>query len=355
MVYLLSLAVFVWVLGFADERTGLKHHNYRNYLIIAGAAVALIMGLRTQYTGSTDTYMYVTFFNGMKGYTNFADYYDLHLSDSKFIFSETGFYYFVYLLTRVFSDGQMLILAVSVVITICTCCFIYKNTEDVPTGLLVYVCLGLLTFNMNGMRQAMAMSICLLSYESVKKRKLLPFILIVLLAMLFHKTAICFVLVYFFPLLQQGKANIFWYLVAMMVFLFSMDWFIETFNAFTGEDYLVQSEATGSGLTVVLIYVACILFSLLMYDSLKKRELRSAFLGVVAGFIIYISRFFSNQIMERLSYYFFYFTILLIPGLISELEEQEQKVVRLLFGIFAIFLFWYRIKSSSFSTFKLFF
>ena len=58
MIYLLALGLFVWLLGYADERTGLRQHNYKNYLIIAGSVVALIMGLRTKYTGSSDTYAY---------------------------------------------------------------------------------------------------------------------------------------------------------------------------------------------------------------------------------------------------------------------------------------------------------
>lgn len=355
MVYLLSLAIFVWILGFADKRTMLKQNNYKIYLYIAGTAVALIMGLRTKYTGSTDTQMYILFFEGLSNYDSFIDYYNLHLRENSFIFSEAGFYFFEWLLTRIFSDGQMLVVVTSAFITFSACHFIYKNTQDPPTGLLVYVCLGLFMFNMNGMRQAMAMSICMLGYELVKKRRFLWFLVVVFIAMLFHKTAFCFVIVYFFPLLKEGKANIFWYLCAMVVFLLSVNVLVERFNAFTGEDYDITATADGGGVTVVFIYIASIILGLIMNESLKKRSTRTAFLTVVAGFVCYIARFFSNQILERLSYYYFYFTLLLIPDLINELDEQEQKVVKILFGFFAIVLLWYRVRSGAFSNFKLFY
>ena len=355
MIYLLSLALVVWLLGFADERTTLKQNNYKYYMIIAGILVALVMGLRTKYTGSTDTRMYMMFFEQIAEQNSFLECYDRNLAETEFIFSETGFYLFLWLLSRITQEGQILVLVTSAFITFCACRFIYKNTQDPPTGLLIYVCLGLFTFNMNGMRQAMAMSVCMLGYELVKKRKFLWFLAVVFLAMQFHKTAFCFVIVYFFPLLKEGKANIFWYLCGLVVFLLSVNVLVENFNAFTGEDYDVTAQADGGGITVIFIYMASMLLGLIMYDSLKKRHIRTTFLAVVAGFACYVARYFSTEVMERLSYYFFYFTLLLIPDLINELEEQERKVVKLLFGFFALALLWYRVRNGALSNFKFFF
>lgn len=355
MVYLLSLALFVWLLGFADERTALKQNNYKIYMIITGVAIALVMGLRTKYTGSTDTRVYILFFERIAAYDNFLDYYHDYLTETKFWFSESGYYLFTWLLSRVTREEQMLVFITSSFITFSACRFIYKNTQDPPTGLLIYVCLGLFTFNMSGMRQAIAMSICLLGYELVKKRKLLWFLVVVFVAMQFHKTAFCFIIVYIFPLLKEGKANIFWYLMGIVVFLFSVDQFIELANAFTGEEYLVDDSVDGGGIVVVMIYLGSIALSLIMIDSLKKRNIRTEFLCVVVGFAMYVSRYFSNQILERLSYYFFYFTLPLLPNLIGELEEREQRIVKVFFCLFAIVLFAYRLDKGLFNNFKFFF
>ncbi len=355
MIYLILLAVTVWLLGYANEQSGLRQNNYKPYIIFAGTMVALVMGLRTRWTGSSDTRTYIIAFNSIKNYDSFIDYYDKYRSESEFIFSETGFYFFAWLLTRVTSEGQMLVLVSSAFITFAACRFIYKNVKDVPTGLLIYVCLGLFTFNMSGMRQAMAMSVCILGYEFVKKRKFIRFILTILLAMQFHKTAICFAPVYFLPMLKEGKFNTVLYLAAMGVFLLAMDWFIETYNAFTGEEYEINNEASGGGFTVILIYIATISLALLMHKCLKKREIQSAFYGVIAGFTTYIARFFSTQIMERISYYFFYFTLLLIPNIFDELDEKERQTVKIIFGILAVLLFWYRLRGGAFRYFNFYF
>lgn len=355
MIYLTALGLFVWLLGYADDRTGLRQHNYKNYLLIAGSVVALMMGLRTQYTGSTDTYMYAGFYKGIVNYRSFIDYYNLTLSDVEFVFSETGFYLFMWLLSRVFSDPQILILVTSSFITYSACRFIYKNSNDVPTSMVAYVCLGLFTFNMNGMRQAMAMAICLFAYEFVKQRKLIPFLLTVFLAMQFHKTALCFFPIYLMPVIQTSKGNTFWYFVGMFAFVMAMDWIIETFNAFAGEDYLVSDQADGGGISVIMIYALAIILSLFMHRSLKDKNIRMQFYIVVLGLACYITRFFNNQVVERLSYYFFYFSVLLIPNIINELSEQERKIVKLGFGFLAVVLLWYRVQFGALSSFRLFF
>lgn len=355
MIYLTALALFVWLFGYANERIGLRHHNYKNYLIIAGSVVALIMGLRTKFTGSSDTYMYMICFDEMKLVDDFGLYYEKNLSETEFLFSETGFYYFVWLLTRVFSDSQMVVFATSVVITYSTCWFLWKNTKDAPTGLLIYVCLGLFTFNMNGMRQAMAMSVCLWAYEAVKKRKLISFALTVLLAMQFHKTAICFLPVYFIPLLKGGKANTFLFFCGMAVYMFAMDWFIETFNAFTGKEYSLDAGADSGGITVVAIYLFVLCLMLIMHESLKNRQRRCEFYCVVLGFTCYVARYFSNQILERISYYFFYFIMLLVPNVLNEMDEKERQIVKAVLGFASVALLVYRVSRGNFNNFGLFF
>ncbi len=355
MFYLLGLGAFVWLLGYADQRTRLQQHNYKTYLIIAGSMIVFIMGLRTQFTGSADTYVYMGFFDTMKPVTDFQAYNEQRMGDMNFLLSESGFLYFLWLLSRIFSNSQILLVVTAIFITGSVCRFLRRNTTDVPTGLMAYVCLGLFTFNMNGMRQAMAMSVCLWAYEFVKERKLIPFVLTVLLAMQFHKTAICFFPVYLFPLMKNNFANIFVYLCGLIAFMLSMDWFIESFNTLSGKEYDVAAEAEGGGFTVLVIYAFVIFLSLLMNKKLTDKKILCEFMCVLLGFTCYIARYFSNQILERISYYFFYFTLLLIPDLFNLMDKKERQIVKVLFGFASMAILAYRVSVGSFSSFKLFF
>lgn len=355
MVYLLSLALFVVLLGFAPKESGLHRNNHKYYMIVSGIAVTLVMGFRSRYTGSGDTYTYSRTFETLRQCEAFGEYFEAFLSDTEFIFSETGFYWLVWLLTRLTDEPQWMIFLTSVFITWASCSFLYKNSEDPTLALLVYICLGLFTFNMNGMRQAMAMSVCVLSYELVKKRKLLPFLLMVLVAMQFHKTAFAFLPVYLLPTLKNTKGNWFFYICGMGVFLLLMDQIIVFFNDATGKEYEVGDSFDSGGVTVIMIYVLAIGLSVLIPQALDKRDIRCALFGTIAGLAIYAGRYFSQQILERVSYYYFYFVPILISGIISDMEEREQKVVRVLFIFASLALFAYRTYSGMFRYFGFFF
>lgn len=354
MVYLASLAFIVAFAGMAPPKYGLQQNNYKNYMILCGFLIAAVAGLRSPYVGSADSYGYVVGFRRLRTYDRFGDYYDQYLGGHGLLFSEAGFSYFVWLLGRVFNGDQTLLIASSLVITWATCRFISRNSVEAPLSLTIYVCLTLFTFNMNGMRQAMAMSICLFAYEHAKNKKLIPFVLTVLLAMLFHKSAMCFFVVYLFPRVKNTGVNWLAYIVVLLIILLSIDKIVAGYAA-SGKDYTETSSAEGGGLFVVLLYLGAIVLTLYKHKVLEKPTARTAFIGSLAGFAAYVSRYFGADILERMSYYFYYFLLLLIPEVVQELEGEEHRFIRIFFAIGAVLLFAYRVWNSSFRYFTLFF
>ncbi len=355
MLYLVGLAMIVAFLGYAPKESGIRKNNYKYYLLVCGVLIATISSLRSPYTGTSDNYFYTVWYTTLQGYDSFGDYYDTKLSDYDFLSSEAGYHFTMWLFGRVFKDGQMSIVISSVLVTIATCFFIKRNSKDVPLSLTIYICLGLFTFNMNAMRQAMAMSICLFAYEFAKKRKLIPFVLTVMLAMLYHKTAMCFFPVFFLPRLKNNLFSWLFYVVGLILCLLYIDQIIEGYYELSGEDYSDNSTATGGGTFVILLYLGTIALTLFNKQLLEKTAARTALLATLAGFTAYVSRFVGSGILERVSYYYFYFPILLIPEAFNELEEEEHNVVKILFVIGAVLLFIYRIGKSGFSDFAFFF
>lgn len=355
MFYMLALAGVVVITGFLPPKYGLKQNNYKNYTILCGLLIVLIMGLRYKLTGSPDTYSYCVTFKAMRGFDNFQEYYDIYMSERFFLFNEWAFYYCVYLLSIPFEHEQILIFATALFITYAICRFIHKNTDDAPLGVIIYICLGMFTFNMNGMRQAVAMAICLFAFEYAKKQKFIPFALIVLIAMQFHKSALFYAPVFFFPMIKNTKGNWLIYLCGILIFFTFMDQLVPWFNEATGKDYTLDAGAEGGGLFVVLLYVGAIILTILRPKILDKKMTQIALCGVIFGLASYLSRFIFNDMLERVSYYYFYFLMILIPEAIDALEGEEQKVVKALFVAFAVLLFAYRTVTGPFSNLTLFF
>ncbi len=355
MVYLVSLALIVALAGMAPPKYGLQQNNYKKYIMLCGFLVAIISALRTPYTGSGDSIGYVYKYENLQNYETFREYYDRYMSNYDLLSSEAGFYYSMWLLGHIFKDGQTAIIVSSLFITWATCRFISRNSADAPLSLTIYVCLTLFTFNMNGMRQAIAMSICLFAYEQAKQRNLIKFVLLVVLAMLFHKTAMCFLPVYILPMLKNTFGNWVFYVFGLIICLLFVDRFIAGYYEISGEDYSDVAASSGGGLFVVLLYVGAIALGLYRYRILSDTGSRTAFFGVLAGFVAYLARYIGSDILERVSYYYYYFMLLLIPATFQELNEKDYKFVKLLFIAGSVMLFIYRIWNSGFRYFKFYF
>ena len=355
MVYLLSLAVIVAFVGYAPKNYGLQQNNYKGYLILCGFLIAAVAGLRSPYVGSGDSYAYTRMYVGLQNYDSYQEYYDTYFNREDLLISEAGFTYVMWLLGRVFKESQMALISSSILITWSACRFIRRNSVDAPLSLTIYICLTMFTFNMNGMRQGVAMAICLFAYEFAKSRKLIPFVLTVLLAMLFHRTAMCFFPVWFLPRLKNSIGNWLFYIFGLIMCLLFVDKIIAGYFELSGKDYSDNAAATGGGLFVILLYLGSIVLTLYKPNLLENPATRVAFLGTLVGFVAYIARYVGSDILERISYYYYYFLILLVPEVIQELDGEEHRVVKIFFIIGAMLLFAYRTWNGAFRNFTLFF
>ena len=134
-----------------------------------------------------------------------------------------------------------------------------------------------------------------------------------------------------------------------------IDQIIAGYFEISGEDYSDSETATGGGLFVILLYIGTIAITVFKRQILKREVARTAMFATLVGFTAYVARFIGSGILERVSYYYFYFPILLIPEAFEELEEHEYKVVEILFVIGAVVLFAYRVWKGDFKNFEFFF
>ena len=354
---LILLAVVPTILKsiFSNTEMPLKKKQSR-YIWFCAIFIILVMGLRTRYTGSFDTDIYCKMFEGVRrSGIGLIDFVRARTLDTEFLTSEGGFYVYTWILAKIFPSSQFFILVSAIIITFFVMRFIKLYSEDYEMSTVMYICLGLLTFNMNGMRQALAMAICLLAYEFIEKKKFFPFLLTILVATLFHKTAIVFLPFY---LIRNIKFN-FWHIaifgVIIIGFYMLSDYFVEVFDEVMDKNYAGDESVDGGGYITVAIYILTIGVSLFYSDCLKNDNIRRCFFLTITGLCLYLARYFSVQIYERMSYFFFYYTIPLLPAAIKEAPEKEKILMRYGAIIMAILLFIYRASGGAFADFALFF
>jgi hypothetical protein len=191
LLYVMS-PVIVWILMNIINTKSINYDDRRkkNYIIICGIIMALMIGLRYKGVGSGDTAFY---------YSNWKMMSRVSWSDLPGILQrvdlEYGYQIIVWFLSHLFSGGQWLLIFSGVFFSLSVCLFTYRNSKNPVISLMVFNCLGLFNFMVQGLRQAIAMSICLFAYEQCKKKHFIKFILLVAIACLFHASALVFILV----------------------------------------------------------------------------------------------------------------------------------------------------------------
>ena len=318
----------------------------RNYFLVCGLILFLFLSLRSRYVGSSDTLNYYNMMKDAIRVDNFSSYY-------REDFVEPGFQFFVYILSRFFKDPQWMIVISSLIFITSICYFIYRNSEDIVFSLTMYITLGLMQFQMQGMRQAIAMSVCLFAYECAKKRKLFFFILLVILAMQFHRTAIVFLIVYFLPLIPFNYKGLLILVTGSLIFVFSVNQIVSVANELFDSEY--SNTVDSGGFIALAIYVLIILSALIFNKKLKFDKNSSLLLYVtILGGLCYFARYIGAQAAERISFYFMFGQIALLPNTVNNLNNQERAIVKLIAGVLMLLLFAYRLSGSEFIPFEFF-
>ncbi|MBS9398427.1 EpsG family protein [Pediococcus acidilactici] len=105
-----------------------------------------------------------------------------------------GSYQYVFVLTHV-------------VIMFFICKYIYDRSLNYPLSIFIFVFSTFFNFSLNGMRQSIATAIFLYSTKYIVKRKPAKYFVMILIAILFHKSAIIFVPFFLFSYFDLKKSR----------------------------------------------------------------------------------------------------------------------------------------------------
>lgn len=318
------------------------------YCVICGIILILLLGMRSRYIGSTDT---VNYYNMMKNAIRSTSWKSYYVKD----FVEKGFQFFLWTLSRVFKDPQWIIAISSAIYTTCILVFIYRHSKNVCLSLTMYICLGLMTFNMQGMRQAIAIGICLLAYDFAKKKKLIPFVVMVFLAYCFHQTAIVFLVVYMLTFIKLKPLHIMTVIAGIIIAILLSDRLISSANELFGKNYYGAIDS--GGFVATAIYVLIIIFSIYVAKRPISDNMDSMmFMMLIVGFVCYIERYIGALVAERISFYFAASQMILLPNVIAEgrIVKKDLWLVNGMVYFLCIALFIYRLQGSDLLPFEFF-
>ena len=323
-------------------------NNNKKFCISTGIVLWLFLSLRSFNIGLNDTLLvYKPFYESLP---------QMSITDilNNIWMSEKGFSVLSKFISLFGTDYRTFITICALPFVYCISRFIYKESKYPFLSYIVFISM-LYLYGTFLIRQVIAIGICALSIEYIEKKNLKKFLLMVLLASLFHHSAIFMVLAYPFSLKNKfGIKNYVYIILAYISFIFlkkqiisilvsilsQFDFLYKYYVSLYGGLYSTSGNISMFGL---LIYIAIIVFCGIVSRKNMDDKMQ-LYLNISTIGTIFFS--FSNIIVEsyRIALMFNCVNIVMIPYAISKIEDKKRRTMYQLLWI-AFFLLYFFIRT----------
>ena len=199
--------------------------------------------------------------------------------------------------------------------------------------------------SLNLMRQSIAISICILSYHFFDNKKYKKSIILLIMAFMFHKTALIFIIILFINYIIKSKIKNKIIIISMIILLglfatIFMDKIVSitSYSEYLNQSNLMRDFSVGSILKK-LFWVALGGFCILSINKQSKIDNKNFIIALIISIISLMLTITSFKIpgTGRLGYYFNDISYFLIIYEISNTFKQRKFVlivlITLLFGL----------------------
>jgi transmembrane protein EpsG len=247
---------------------------------------------------------------------------------------ELGWAFYTKLLTLISSNNSVLLFFSGLIIIHSYFNVIKKHSQIVWFSIFLFITIVFYN-SLFVLRQNLATAILLYSFPYIIDRKFIKFLFVLLIAFLFHKTALIFLVLYFVYPIKLNRKNILLIIISSLVFSFLFIKVIEIVTTIlTG--FEVYSGGIGDSsignLTPLLISLTTLIFVILNFYPISKINGYEKLFFFMIFFMIIIdfSRIGLTGTMGRLNMYFAPALLILIPNACLKIKTPLLKYLSIL-------------------------
>ncbi len=334
-------AIIALFVGYRNsEITDIKTKiNNGRIITVAFFAIYLLMLILRDKSIGTDIDGYLEYFNIIKksSWRGLSRATDLEIG-----------YVILNKIISVFTDNEQIFLGVIAVITVLPISFFYyKESENAILSAVIFANMAVFPMMFSGLRQAIAMGLAIPAFYCVKHKKIIPFILIVLLATSFHNSA--FLLAFLYPIYHikiTQKSLVFVLPLLAVIFLLRAQIF-SVLVKFLNEKYQEtygEAQETGA-FAVFLLFIMFCAYAFLIADD-DKMDADTLGLRNILVLVTFIQVFASvNTIAMRMNYYFIPFVPVLLSRIYNRRNRDDFEISEIgnivLLGFFFMYFFYF--------------
>lgn len=213
--------------------------------------------------------------------------------------------------------------------------WIYKYSDNVCLSFMIYSALFYSFFAITGHRQTIASALVIFGgYECMKKNKIIPLLLLHVIAFFIHKSSICFIILYFVRFI---KIDWLYWVVSIVgtVLCFIFRYRIMSFlgRIMRYESYTDQFEGAGA-YTFTLCLSLIVLATVLLYNRMRIGVDVKYAISATSLALFFTPLTFIDPSAMRVVQYFSVFIMILIPKIIQCFKEKDRAIINLVCYVF---------------------
>lgn len=199
---------------------------------------------------------------------------------------------------------------------------IYRDSADIQTSFILLFGTPVFTLFFSGLRQSLAIGILMFSFNFIKQKKMLPFLFIVIIASLFHSSAVLFILAY--PLYNYGKLLDRRILIRLLIIVFILRRPLLT----TVGSLITSKNAIDNNGSVNLFFACVALLVIFLIVTKDNDEEINGMLKIYYLSCICMAFSSINRLAMRGAFYFVIILVVLVPCLYddSKLDTIKTRV-----------------------------
>ncbi len=278
-------------------------------------------------------------------------------SNNDYVFFETGYILLEKFFSKLGVSFQLFAALIYFVECLALYLFISKFSSDAMMSLLIFVCYLSFVFSMSGLRQTLAMSMCIFAYLLFYKQKPIPVILgifIIALAITIHRSAYIFYIIPIVMIYSKKfvRFNLFVFLSILLISIFGRVFVWSAVNQLMKTvDVNTSITLGGNFIFLVGVMIFCV-FTYETYYGLgilgSKRALANQPSEIVfedtmcmrvSELCVFGEILFSGDSMLRTVNYFVILMVPLLPNMLMKYKEEQRTILKIGLILFLLFLF----------------
>lgn len=317
--FLLIILVFIVYL-ITHFNNNIKKETKDNLFLSVIMIILFVLVATRSLTTGNDTQMYLNVFKNCS-----ALKWDAVIFGGYF---EGGYLIFNVLISYISSSPRFFMFVMSFVFNLVIYKFIKDNSNNYFLSVLMYICMLFFYTSMTMMRQFLAMMVILSSLKYVKEKKLPLFILSVILASLFHTSALTCFIIYPIYHIKYTHKKAFIICVVSVFCLLLLQPIVTFLMNLVGRTNYYESQFGSNKLANTLsftINIVLFLFALMSKNKNIKNYDFYLYILLISAAVNFIST--DMNIISRAADYFDIFAIICIPNIVYSLKNKNTKMI----------------------------